>query len=73
MANHVFGDCDFVVDLAVVDLKPPAYEVGENGGRSGVGLDRRRNGPRGHLSQWKAVGEASGEVFRVKGKRKKDI
>lgn len=40
MADHILGDSDIVVDLAVVDLENQADKVGQDGGTACLGLDR---------------------------------
>lgn len=41
VADHVLSDPDIVVNLAVVDLEDQADEVGQDGGTTGLCLDRR--------------------------------
>lgn len=41
MTDHILGDSDIVVDFAVVDLEDQADKVGQDGGTTGLCLDRR--------------------------------
>ena len=41
MADHILGDSDIVVDLAVVDLEDQTDKVGQDGGTACLCLDRR--------------------------------
>ena len=40
MADHLLGDDEIVVDLAVVDLELEADKVGQDGGGPGLRADR---------------------------------
>ena len=42
MSHHVFCYPHIVVDLAIVHLKDEADKVGQDGGATGLRLDRRR-------------------------------
>lgn len=41
MTDHILGDSDIVVDLAVVNLENQADKVGQDGGTACLRLDRR--------------------------------
>lgn len=41
MSDHIFRYPDIVVDLSVVDLENQADEIGQDGGTTGLCLDRR--------------------------------
>ena len=40
MSHHVLRDCEFVIDLSIVDLEFQSYEAGED--RSGTRLSTNR-------------------------------
>lgn len=55
VSDHLLGDGEVVVDLAVVDLEPQADKVGKDGGGAGLSLDRRRLLARGRSDNGQAV------------------